>query len=94
MVEFYIMPDDEAVSYAMQQDREFFEKHPEKADYCRLAIPGEDFGFFPPLTFVHVVNCGDGMRSRAFYLPPEEIWADLPRSWPDQRNSLPKSNAH
>lgn len=77
MVEFYIMPDDEALKAAMNMDREFFERNPEKADYCRLAIPGEDFGFFPPQTIVHVVNCGEGLRSRAFYLPPEEIWARL-----------------
>ncbi len=77
MVQFYVMPDVDAINSAMQQDREFFKRNPGRADYCRLAIPGEDFGYFPPQTFVHVVNFGEGMRCRAFYLPPEEIWADL-----------------
>lgn len=86
MVEFYIMPDDAALAQAMQMDRDFFGQHPEKGDYCRIAVPGEDFGFFPPKTVVHVVNCGKGMRSRAFYLPPEEIWADLEETQKDYPN--------
>lgn len=77
MVEFYMMPDADAVNRAMRQDREFFELHPERSDYCRLAIPGEDFGYFPLMTFVHVVNFGGGMRYRGFYRPPEGIWAEL-----------------
>jgi hypothetical protein len=80
MAKYYIMANDEAVDCAMQQDRDFFGRHPEETEYCRLAIPGEDFGYFPPLTIVHVVNCGEGMRSRAFYLPPEDIWANLERT--------------
>ena len=77
MVEFYIMPDENALEQAMQMDRAFFEQYPEKADYCRLAIPGEDFGCFPPQTVVHVVNCGEGLRQRSFLLPPKEIWQEL-----------------
>ncbi len=77
MIEFYIMPDENALAQAMQLDRTFFEINPERSEYYRLAIAGEDFGFFPPQTLVHVVNCGEGTRSRAFYRPPEEIWMDL-----------------
>jgi hypothetical protein len=71
MVEFFIMPDEDALQEAMEMDRDFFEEHPEEAAYCRFAIPGEDFGYFPPQTVVRVVNCGEGMRCRAFYLPPK-----------------------
>jgi hypothetical protein len=77
MIDFYTMPDENALKQAMELDRAFFKLNPEKKDYCRLAIPGEDFGFFPPRTLVHVVNCGKGARLRAFYRPPEEIWRDL-----------------
>jgi hypothetical protein len=77
MVEFYVMPDGDALDQAMQLDRDFFDQHPEKAEYCRLAVPGEDFGYFPPQTVVHVINCGEGMRQRSFYLPPREIWDEL-----------------
>lgn len=77
MIEFFIRPEEGALAKAMRLDRTFFERHPNKMEYCRLAIPGEDFGFFPPKTLVHVVNYGEGARSRAFYRPPEEIWADL-----------------
>jgi hypothetical protein len=77
MVEFYAMPDGDALEQAMQLDRDFFDQHPEKAEYCRLAVPGEDFGYFPPQTVVHVINCGEGMRQRSFYLPPREIWDEL-----------------
>lgn len=80
MVEFYIMPDGDALNRAMQMDRDFFNQHPEKEDYFRLAIAGEDFGCFPPQTFVHVVNCGEGMRQRSFYFPPKEIWENLAKS--------------
>lgn len=73
------MPDEDAPAKAMQLDRTYFELNPEKEDYCRLAIAGEDFGFFPPKTLVHGVNCGRGARSRAFYRPPEAIWMDLVR---------------
>lgn len=79
MIEFYYRPDESALAKAMQLDRTFFEQHPDKTDYCRLAISGEDFGFFPPKTLVHVVNYGEGMRLRAFYRPPEEIWKELER---------------
>jgi hypothetical protein len=79
MIQFYIMPKEDALEKAMQLDRTFFEQHPDKIEYCRMAISGEDFGFFPPKTLVHVVNCGKGTRSRAFYRPPEEIWMDLER---------------
>jgi len=88
-MEFYIMPDEGALKQAMQLDRAFFERNPERSDYCRLAIAGEDFGFFPPKTLVHVVKCGRGTRSRAFYRPPEAIWMDLARE-SASRNS-PKS---
>jgi hypothetical protein len=84
MVSFYIMPDDDALTQAMQMDRDFFDQHPEREDYCRLAIPGEDFGFFPPKTLVHVVNCGEGTRWGAFYRPPEKIWTDLEREMDHQ----------
>jgi hypothetical protein len=71
------MPNENALAQAMQQDRTFFELNPDMTEYRRWAIQGEDFGFFPPQTLVHVVNYGKGMRSRTFYLPPEEIGADL-----------------
>jgi hypothetical protein len=71
------MPDSDALDQAMQMDREYFEQHPDKSDYYRLAVPGEDFGYFPPKTLVHVVNFCEGTRQRSFYLPPQEIWADL-----------------
>lgn len=77
MMNFYILPDSEALEQAMHQDRTFFEQHPEKSEYCRSAIPGEDFGYFPPQTVVHVVNFGDGMRQRSFYFPPKELWPEL-----------------
>lgn len=77
MLEFYMMPNADAVDRAMRQDREFFENHPEESDYCRLAIPGEDFGYFPPQTFVHVTNFGEGIRFRAIYVPPEGLWRGL-----------------
>ncbi len=77
MVEFYIMPDDAALEEAMQMDRTFFEQHPDKVEYCRLAIPGEDWGYFPPKTVVHVVYCGEGMRSRTFIVPPKHLWEAL-----------------
>jgi len=80
MAELYIMPDEDALKQAMQIDRAFFEQNPERSDYCRLAIPGEDFGCFPPQTIVHVVNFGQGMRQRSFYFPPKEIWDELERS--------------
>jgi hypothetical protein len=79
MTEFYINPDENALAKAMQLDRTFFERHPEKTEYCRMAISGEDYGFFPPKTLVHVVNCGEGARMRVFYRPPEEIWMELDR---------------
>ncbi|MGV8125704.1 MAG: hypothetical protein ACP5PV_00645 [Methanothrix sp.] len=78
-MEFYMMPDEDALQRAMEMDRAFFEMNPEREDYCRFAIPGEDFGCFPPQTLVHVVNCGEGMRQRSFLLPPEEIWQELGR---------------
>jgi hypothetical protein len=84
MIEFYIMPNEDALAQAMHLDRTFFELNPKRNDYCRLAIPGEDFGFFPPKTLVHVVNCGEGTRWRAFYRPPEEIWMDLEREMDHQ----------
>jgi integrase len=40
-------------------------------------FPSYRDGHIPPMTLVHVVNCGKGTRSRTFYLPPEEIWMDL-----------------
>lgn len=79
MTEFHVMPNESAVAQAMQLDRMFFEMHPNREDYCRLAIPGEDFGFFPPKVLVHMVNYGDGARSWTFYYPPEETWSDLER---------------
>ncbi|MCJ7444436.1 MAG: hypothetical protein MUO26_07900 [Methanotrichaceae archaeon] len=89
MVDFYTMPDGDAMAEAMEMDSEFFEEHPEKTVYCRLAIPGEDFGFFPPLTLAHVENFGDGMQLRTLIFPPEEKWADLEAEWgglsPDER---------
>jgi len=74
MIEFYIKPDEDALERAMHLDRTFFEHHPDKMEYCRWAIPGEDFGFFPPKTLVHVINCGKATRIRAFYRPPEGSW--------------------
>ena len=79
MIEFFIRPEEGALAKAMRLDRTFFEQHPDKMEYCRLAIPGEDFGFFPPKTLVHVINCGKGARLRAFHRPPQDIWADLER---------------
>lgn len=81
MVDIYIMPDDYALTQAMQMDRAFFGQHPEKEDYCRLAIPGEDFGWFPPRTIAHVVNFGEGVRQRSFYFPSVEIWEELAKSY-------------
>jgi hypothetical protein len=80
MVEFYAMPDEDALVRAMKLDRDFFEQNPEKMAYCRLAVPGEDFGYFPPQTLVHVVKCGEGIRQRSFYFPPKDIWDELERS--------------
>jgi hypothetical protein len=80
MAEFYIMPEEDSLAQAMKMDRDFFEQNPDAEEYCRLAVPGEDFGYFPPLTLVHVVKCGEGIRQRSFYFPPNEIWDELERS--------------
>ncbi|WP_286878243.1 hypothetical protein [Methanosaeta sp. UBA458] len=88
MSEFYIMPDEDALEQAMQMDRAFFKQNPGKSEYCRLAIPGEDFGYFPPQTIVHVVNFGQGMRQRSFYMPPKEIWYELERAHQHKTNSV------
>jgi hypothetical protein len=62
MVDILIVPYDYAFTQAMQIDRAFFDQHPDPEDYSRLAIPGEDFRWFPPQTVVHVVNYGEGLR--------------------------------
>lgn len=80
MAKLYTMPDADALEQAMQLDRAFFEKYPEKSEYIRLAIPGEDFGYFPPMTAVHVVNCGEGARQRTLIIPPMNQWEELERS--------------
>ena len=76
MTVLYIMPNENALAQAMQQDRTFFELNPDKRVYQRFAIHGEDFGFFPPQTLVYVVNYGKGHAFSTFYLPPEEIWRE------------------
>jgi hypothetical protein len=68
---------DDVVQQAMQKDYEFFETHPDEIDYFRLMVRGETYGYFPPMTVVHVAIGDDCEWIREYFYPPRSLWREL-----------------
>jgi len=47
------------------------------ADFYRLMVRGEEVGYFPPMTAVHVMRDVFGTITREYYLPPRKYWEEL-----------------